>query len=477
MVKIPKKTNLKNERSLDDLYLPLGFKQHFVKSILNPILEDGTPKDYSGIIFGPPGTGKTSVIKAAAKEINWELIEIGPHDFAGQSKSIEQTITEYFQEIQKYVKKSSKFKKTGKAKIIFVFDEIDALVTSRDTNTDRNTSFVTTMMLPLFQELRDKAKDLGFIFFVLTNHIERFDPAVKRKGRFDFILPLGPPDHQARFRWFKSCFNDLNEYYKKKYNLEFLIQYSFIGSYIVESKKEKNILVMPAHRDYTNFDVLAKASYRLNLTDIKTICERVLDRRITMEPSLRQNTNKNISGRNKTRIYTSNFIDWINKYRNSDPSTQNEIERFYRDADIYARSSYPYPQQNSLQEKMEHEFSSLIINDNIKYLKNNWKIKTEKTIKFSLENLSEYNVFSGSLDISVILNEKEINKTEQSFEILSGRESREYTLGITPKKSGKMTIKFKIEGVFHLRGSESVLDQNSAELKGKVEYKKEITIK
>jgi SpoVK/Ycf46/Vps4 family AAA+-type ATPase len=43
--------------------------------------------------------------------------------------------------------------------------------------------------------LREKGE---IIFIVATNYIKDFDPAVKRPGRFDYVIPVGPPTASER---------------------------------------------------------------------------------------------------------------------------------------------------------------------------------------------------------------------------------------------------------------------------------------
>jgi SpoVK/Ycf46/Vps4 family AAA+-type ATPase len=35
---------------------------------------------------------------------------------------------------------------------------------------------------------------------VATNHVERFDPAIRRRGRFDMIVPVMPPNYREKSR-------------------------------------------------------------------------------------------------------------------------------------------------------------------------------------------------------------------------------------------------------------------------------------
>ena len=62
-------------------------------------------------------------------------------------------------------------------------------------------------------------------------------------------------------------------------------------------------------------------------------------------------------------LETNFFIDWIYKFRNT--SSRNDIDKFYQDRDKYYRGSTLYTKTNTLQEKVEHEFSSLVIKHNL----------------------------------------------------------------------------------------------------------------
>ena len=196
MNKIAKRRTTTNERILpqsykfknkdpvwDDVILPLGFKQNIERSIFTPLKRYNSPKDYGFIIFGPPGTGKTTVVKSIAKQLDWEFYYIGPQHFVKRGFSIEDAMKLFVKNIRDKAYQKTKNQKGPKklAKIVIAFDEIDELVVSREAGIDRQTRLATTMMLPLIQDLRDAAEEFGFVFFVLTNHIERFDPAITRK--------------------------------------------------------------------------------------------------------------------------------------------------------------------------------------------------------------------------------------------------------------------------------------------------------
>ena len=131
------------------------------------------------ILFGPPGTAKTTIARALASEIGWPLIELLPHDFAEEG-------TEGVIRLAKRV-----FRKLlVMRECVVFFDEIDELVRERKKEGEKIGRFITTSVLPWFQELRSAGE---VVFVVATNHISLFDPAIKRQGRFDYVIPVGPP--------------------------------------------------------------------------------------------------------------------------------------------------------------------------------------------------------------------------------------------------------------------------------------------
>jgi SpoVK/Ycf46/Vps4 family AAA+-type ATPase len=70
-------------------------------------------------LFGPPGTSKTSLVRAFAREIGWPYIEITPSHFL--RKGLEQI----------YVQADEVFDDLMDLKgVVILFDEMDALVQS-----------------------------------------------------------------------------------------------------------------------------------------------------------------------------------------------------------------------------------------------------------------------------------------------------------------------------------------------------------
>ena len=137
----------------------------------------------SAILFGPPGTGKSSYVKAVADYLGWPLITLDPSDFATQGFALmPHRVTEIFSDLREA------------RDVVVFFDEMEEFMKERRSPNGTDATFeqrlLTTALLPKLQDLHDQARCL---FFVATNHFESLDPAAKRFGRFDLILEVLPP--------------------------------------------------------------------------------------------------------------------------------------------------------------------------------------------------------------------------------------------------------------------------------------------
>ena len=146
-------------------------------------LEAGTP--LSAILYGPPGTSKTNYANAIASALGWQLIGIDPSILLRRGFDQLQSETNQLFYMLRYAER-----------VVVFFDEIDELVRDRLGKTEEATSrFLTTSMLPRIMRLR---KSRRVIFLVATNHLEVFDAAIARPGRFDLVLPIMPPTMEAK---------------------------------------------------------------------------------------------------------------------------------------------------------------------------------------------------------------------------------------------------------------------------------------
>jgi len=171
----------------------LPFKTFLEDNLIRTIKDSryGLPtkekSNVSMILFGPPGTGKNTLVKALAGELGWPLIVLTPGSFIRDGlQLIESRASEIFSTLMDL------------DKVVVFFDECDPLFRKRpvgQTETALLAHFITSTMLPRLQDLHDRG---GLVFIVATNDLSWLDPAMTRKGRIDHVLPIPPPGRKVR---------------------------------------------------------------------------------------------------------------------------------------------------------------------------------------------------------------------------------------------------------------------------------------
>ena len=135
------------------------------------------------VLFGPPGTGKTTFAKGISSRLGWPFIEIQPSELSADKP--EQEARALAQILDRILELP--------AAVVFV-DEVEDLASMR--HDQRKVSpRVTNEFLKQIPRFRQASHHL---LACATNSIGALDPAFLRPGRFDYILPVGPPDAEAR---------------------------------------------------------------------------------------------------------------------------------------------------------------------------------------------------------------------------------------------------------------------------------------
>jgi len=179
---------------IDETDTDRPIKQFIYDRIVRPILnagEDGLPQQDSCslILYGPPGTSKTTLVKGIAKELKWPIITLTPGSFVERGlEFIETRAREVFDDL------------CHMEQVVILFDECDELFLKRpdepsNASTRTIASLVTASMLPRLQRLHDLHR---CVFVLGTNLYDSLDDAIRRPGRFDYRVSVGPPDDKAR---------------------------------------------------------------------------------------------------------------------------------------------------------------------------------------------------------------------------------------------------------------------------------------
>lgn len=137
------------------------------------------------LLYGPPGCGKTYIARQLADELGHYFIEIIPSELA--SPYIHQSV----------IRIRDLFDTAAEQAPAVVFiDEFEALVPSRE-GLGGHQQYKAEEVNEFLAHLNSCSEKQIFVI-AATNQPQKIDPAVRRTGRLDKLIYVGPPDAEAR---------------------------------------------------------------------------------------------------------------------------------------------------------------------------------------------------------------------------------------------------------------------------------------
>jgi len=136
------------------------------------------------ILYGPPGAGKTLLMKAIASEVSARFYYVNGPDIIGT----------YYGEAEANLRKMFDEAAHHAPSIIF-FDEVDAIAPRRGTAGTQADTRLVSQLLSLLDGIMQVD---GVVAIATTNRVDSIEPALRRPGRFDREIYIAPPDAAGR---------------------------------------------------------------------------------------------------------------------------------------------------------------------------------------------------------------------------------------------------------------------------------------
>ena len=135
------------------------------------------------VLFGPPGTGKTSFARAMASRLGWPFVEILPSALLADPAGPAQALRTAFDQIRRL------------ERVLVFIDEVEEIASVRGDSPTGPMHGLTNELLKVVPAFRQHDERL---LVCATNDLRSLDPAFTRPGRFDYVIPIGTPDAAAR---------------------------------------------------------------------------------------------------------------------------------------------------------------------------------------------------------------------------------------------------------------------------------------
>lgn len=144
--------------------------------------------DRGALLVGAPGTGKTTLARAIAKDCGIKFI----HGSATTWMAEGVTLGPHIQAIRRTFSEARRY-----APSILFIDEIDSLGSREAFSRDNNSVYQTEVVNAVLEQMQGIDPSAPVFVIGATNHEDNVDPALRRAGRLDRVIRIPLPNSQA----------------------------------------------------------------------------------------------------------------------------------------------------------------------------------------------------------------------------------------------------------------------------------------
>uniref|UniRef100_A0A8C0IUI0 ATPase family gene 2 protein homolog B n=1 Tax=Chelonoidis abingdonii TaxID=106734 RepID=A0A8C0IUI0_CHEAB len=139
------------------------------------------------LLVGPPGVGKTLLVKAVAREVGAYLLCIcGPAIYGSRPGESEENLRRVFEQGKEL---------SSEGPTVLFIDEIDSLCPKRGSSNSIPENRIVAQLLTLMDGIGSENE---MVIMAATNRPDALDPALRRHGRFDREVIIGTPTLKQR---------------------------------------------------------------------------------------------------------------------------------------------------------------------------------------------------------------------------------------------------------------------------------------
>lgn len=155
----------------------------------------GLPLPRGVLLFGPPGTGKTMLLKALANQPGLHVIQVNSSDiiskFYGESEG---NLRNVFKEAEE------------RSPSLIIMDDVDSLFPRRDSTQNESQKRLVATLLTLMDGIETASKRFVMVVAACCTP-DTLDPAIRRPGRFDREIEIGVPTAKDRLEILQHLFS------------------------------------------------------------------------------------------------------------------------------------------------------------------------------------------------------------------------------------------------------------------------------
>jgi SpoVK/Ycf46/Vps4 family AAA+-type ATPase len=119
------------------------------------------------VLFGPPGTGKTTFARAVASRLSWPFVELFPSRLAASEGGLAAGLSNVFTQLGNL------------DKVVVFIDEVEEIATARQSGA--TAVGIVNELLKALVAFRERS---GRLLVCATNSVRALDSAFLRHGRF-----------------------------------------------------------------------------------------------------------------------------------------------------------------------------------------------------------------------------------------------------------------------------------------------------